>query len=77
MSQWPGTDAFKLIRSLHEHVTSTKCSYSALQIIPGAPDGEILAHESEERDALDIALSKKTYLGVFAEAHAFFRESGL
>ncbi|KAF3993701.1 hypothetical protein FT663_01114 [Candidozyma haemuli var. vulneris] len=76
MSQWPGTDAFKLIRSLHEHVTSTKCSYSALQIIPGAPDGEILAHESEERDALDIALSKKTYLGVFAEAHAFFEKVG-
>lgn len=76
MSQWLTDDAFKLMRGLHSQVVSTKCTISSLQIIHDAPDGEILFHESTETDTLDIAMSKKTYLMIFAEAHAVYEKSG-
>lgn len=66
----------KLIRSLFAQVTGANCTYSTLQILPTAPDGEILAHESLENDTLDLAVSKKTYLAIFAEAHAILDNLG-
>lgn len=76
MSQWLTDDAFKLLRGLYSQVVTTKCTISSLQIIHDAPDGEILFHESAETDTLDIAMSKKTYLMIFAEAHAVFEKLG-
>lgn len=76
MSQWPQETSMKLIRSLYGQVTGAKCTYSTLQILPTAPDGEILAHESPESDTLDLAVSKKTYLLIFAKAHAILDSLG-
>lgn len=76
MSQWLTDDAFKLMRGLYSRVVSTKCTISSLQIIHDAPHGEILFHESTKTDTLDIAMSKKTYLKIFAEAHAVFEKLG-
>ncbi|PIS54184.1 hypothetical protein CJI97_003884 [Candidozyma auris] len=76
MSQWHDIGQFELIRSLYGHICCTKCSGSVLQLLPSVPDGEILYHETEENDVLDIAMSKKTYMLIFTEAHTFFGAKG-
>lgn len=72
----PDGNGFGLFRSIYGPVISSNCSCSTLQILPDAPDGEVLSHESTDGGVQDIALSKKTYLAIFAEGHAYFERAG-